>query len=462
MTINCQNALSDLCSTKSSKDLLDKQVIQLKCTLERKDAEIKELKIEVDNHSEIMKKVCPSGRDSQENTNDQDQAGEEIESLRNQLAACNKIRDELKRSHAASINQKNAEIRSLKTAITVLEDNGKEVNAKNDKLQEKLNISKVEVDRAKDINDLLVKKAKNEGQSNGQSSKQQKALKHGGGEINQGVGQAKEAEKGIPACNDVGKDTGSSGFETPNIVPTIPCLEMFVRGECDIEGCNRKHKMNLKKVKRGICVYEFAAGGSCPWKQNCMYTHDIPPEKLSDKKVIQDQRRKKADLDSKTKRSSRQNQNEGHRDKGKDDENKESSSHGMKQQMLLTPQLQKQKQQKQLQKHSNETQETQKVSGDSYHNRNIYEDSNDGKNRTGKTASKHGREQGSVSARVRNNNAKNDYNNDQIKEQNAFLCLIKPMIMDQMKIFVQDCIKEQMEEVKSVVSNVVSGQLTLI
>ena len=130
--------------------------------------------------------------------------------------------------------------------------------------------------------------------------------------------------------------------------------------------------------------------------------------------------------------------------------------------MLLTPQLQKQQQQKQPQKHSKEIQGTQKVSGDSNHNRNRYEVSNDGKNKTGKTPSKHGREQGSVSARVRNNNAKNDYNNDQIKEQNAFLCLIKPMIMDQMKIFVQDCIKEQMEEVKSVVSNVVSGQLTLI
>ena len=54
------------------------------------------------------------------------------------------------------------------------------------------------------------------------------------------------------------------------------------------------------------------------------------------------------------------------------------------------------------------------------------------------------------------------HDNDQIKEQNAFLCLMKPMIMDQMKMLIQECVEGQMEQMKSVVSNFVSDQLTLI
>ena len=52
--------------------------------------------------------------------------------------------------------------------------------------------------------------------------------------------------------------------------------------------------------------------------------------------------------------------------------------------------------------------------------------------------------------------------NDNIKEQNAFLRLIKPMIMDQIKVNIQECVKGHMNEVKGAISNVVSGELTLI
>ena len=431
-------------------------MIQLKCTLERKDTEIKEMKIEIDTHSEIMKTICPARMNSQDNANDR--AGKEIESLRNQLAASNKIRDELKRSHAATINQKNAEIRSLKTAIKVLEDTGKEVIEKNDELQEKLEISKIEVGRANEINELLVKKAKNKEQSDGQSSKLPIfPSKPGDGESNQGTGQAEEGVKSMPARNDaVGRTAGSSSVETVNNPPRVPCLKMFNTGKCDVEGCKRNHKMKLKKVKRGICAYEFAARGSCPWKENCMFTHDIPPEKLSDKKEIQDQNRKKAELESKSKRSFRHDPNEGR--KNKDDEKNGSISHGRKQQMLPS----KQKRLKQLPKHSKETQKTHRDSGNGNHNKNDYEELNSRKMNLRYADRTHGQKKGSVFANGGKNTCKNDYNNDQIKEQNSFLCLIKPMIMDQMKIFVQDCIKEQMEEVKNVVNNVVSGQLTLI
>ena len=54
------------------------------------------------------------------------------------------------------------------------------------------------------------------------------------------------------------------------------CAEMFYEGYCSIPDCQDNHRLDMRKIDRGICVYEMQDVGSCPYSTNCMFTHQIP------------------------------------------------------------------------------------------------------------------------------------------------------------------------------------------
>ena len=193
----------------------------------------------------------------------------ENESLKSQLQSAKQVNDDLKASHKGSMSQKNGEIKNLKNAVKVLEEELKNVNSECDIVKEKLKTSRAEVNRAQNITDLLVKK---------------------GAKSVESVVERQSIEPGLKN-NDT--ECGKESVEKLNNTESkIPCLTLFKEGKCGSKQCARLHEFNLRKVKRGICVYEYASSGSCPWRDRCMYTHDIPPEICKEPKVIKDQKEK--------------------------------------------------------------------------------------------------------------------------------------------------------------------------
>ena len=67
--------------------------------------------------------------------------------------------------------------------------------------------------------------------------------------------------------------------ETKEICPTE-----FYGGvnACQSKCCNRKHKLDHKRISKGPCCYEFFKKGSCPHKSSCRFTHELPLECLGD------------------------------------------------------------------------------------------------------------------------------------------------------------------------------------
>ena len=47
----------------------------------------------------------------------------------------------------------------------------------------------------------------------------------------------------------------------------------------------KDHELDFRKIKRGICLFEFFKKDSCSRKSNCHFTHQIPPECLSDPNI---------------------------------------------------------------------------------------------------------------------------------------------------------------------------------
>ena len=84
---------------------------------------------------------------------------------------------------------------------------------------------------------------------------------------------------------------------------TTPCLMYFTQGKCIDSHCKRNHNFNLKKVRRGICVYHFSPSLTCPFGSRCMYTHEIPPEVATDVRIIDELQKKKVEIMSKKQRA---------------------------------------------------------------------------------------------------------------------------------------------------------------
>ena len=46
--------------------------------------------------------------------------------------------------------------------------------------------------------------------------------------------------------------------------------------------CNKKHDLDFLKVKKGPCVIEYFNVDTCPFKNNCTFSHEIPDELRND------------------------------------------------------------------------------------------------------------------------------------------------------------------------------------
>ena len=60
----------------------------------------------------------------------------------------------MKKSHSKSMNEKNEEIRNLKTAVAVLEESVWMESEAKQKFADEVEIQKLEMDRVKNMNDL--------------------------------------------------------------------------------------------------------------------------------------------------------------------------------------------------------------------------------------------------------------------------------------------------------------------
>ena len=63
---------------------------------------------------------------------------------------------------------------------------------------------------------------------------------------------------------------------------------MWGRNSCTSNDCRKQkeHNLDTKKIKRGICLYEFFKKGSCSRNAQCHFTHQIPTECLSDPAIV--------------------------------------------------------------------------------------------------------------------------------------------------------------------------------
>ena len=79
--------------------------------------------------------------------------------------------------------------------------------------------------------------------------------------------------------------------DTTNEVKPV-CLNEFMEGSnsCQSEECRRSkgHNLDFKKIRNGICLFEFFQPGSCSHRNKCRYTHQIPEECKHNPTMIQD------------------------------------------------------------------------------------------------------------------------------------------------------------------------------
>ena len=108
MTLSCQNNQASVRSLKDQNDELERKITLLECSLEKKEEELKELKIENKAHKAAMDTVIDL---SQGHGVGSAEENEENESLKNQLKSAKQINKDLKASHKGSLNLKNNEIR---------------------------------------------------------------------------------------------------------------------------------------------------------------------------------------------------------------------------------------------------------------------------------------------------------------------------------------------------------------
>ena len=308
MTLTAENAQKNLKDERIKSAHLEKEVLDLQVMVESKESEIKELKVEIKTHENIMGKTIggytsPDGNGENRGT---DQA--KMEDFSVQIK-------ELKSKHNTIVNKKNDELRNLKVTVAVLENDIAEQKADKEKLEVSLSARKLENDRIQEINDLLVKKSKFEDnpvsrEKDVVSEKPEKLDKdkksHSGKEKNVTIGgkenfgndgNGKDGNK-ISYKKDQKK---RGGIVKENAMKPV-CINSFNEGVCHDTECHKVkwHNINMKKVKRGMCVYKFGKTGVCPWGPKCMYTHDIPTEILEDPNVRKNQALKLVEVEEKS------------------------------------------------------------------------------------------------------------------------------------------------------------------
>ena len=429
MTLSCQNNQASVRSLKDQNDELGRKITLLECTLEKKEEELKELKIENKAHKAAMDTVIDL---SQGHGVGSAEENEENESLKNQLKSANQINEDLKASHKGSLNLKNNEIRNLKNTVKVLEEDLKNINSERDHLKEKLDTSKAEVDRAQNITDLLVEKHSRNANAEEEVSSQELTSQE------ENIRNTTKSKNSNPRVSgNGGRDKNVLHGEDKS---NIPCLTLFKEGKCNNKRCSRLHDINMHKVNRGICVHEFSSHGSCPWKGRCMYTHDIPPEIYKEPKVVKEQKEKMNEV------TGRRKSNLSVRKHDVVDcgvKEKESERNMSKKDFLKDPPA--------MFSSDGGSKKAQKFN---QHKRPL----NGGAQNDRKSSSE---KRGDL---LQHSKSQSDEmnNDDTLKTVNSFLQLIRPMLMDQVSMSVRSCMEKQKNEILDAMGNMMTNQLTLM
>ena len=453
MTLSCQNSQSSVRKLKDEKDMLEKNVTKLECALERKDEELKELKIENRAHQDAMKAVANLDKTTIGDSVVDNEMFTQIENLKSQLQSAKSINEELKLSHNKTLNQKNAEIRNLKNVVKVLEEDVKNANGERDELRVKLETSKVEMSRAQNITDLLVEK-----QSKMSKTTNSPVEKPGKMDGNPFPSIAKKAgredyEDEIATCVEKLRRNQSTGRNSVNnrlcelangtVEKQVSCLTLFMEGYCENPKCERLHDINLRKVRRGICVYEFSDSGSCPYGARCMYTHDIPPEILKDPKVVSELAEKMREIKERKKPKQQQKL-------------KEQETPSVPKKDDPSTRDDRWKRSNDVSKKGVQNNVSEKRSFRTAPNRKGWKDSVDKFRGTGD------RQQfGKESTYSRHLKEDVDVDGDTHKTVNSFLQLIRPMLMNQVEVSVKSCMEGQTNVLLDAVKNMMVDQLPL-
>lgn len=265
MTVNCQRNQEELKSVNVEKTVLEGKIEVLHTTVKDLKDKVNELETENKTHQEVMESI------GEKVVSDGEERKSEEDSQK-------KIQD-MKTSHAANLKEKNAEIRNLKTTVDVLEKDIQDRNQKIESLKEQLEACQHEKERVEDISDIL------SGLKGHKSEVVQKSAQQS---VEKSVARlsSQEEESSILGSNpELHMDACVVGKESNSV-----CLNMFMDGNCEDKSCSKHHSINLKKVRRGICVYEFDSFGSCPWGKKCMYTHEFPPEIFKNQNIVKHQK----------------------------------------------------------------------------------------------------------------------------------------------------------------------------
>ena len=69
-----------------------------------------------------------------------------------------------------------------------------------------------------------------------------------------------------------------NGGITKDLPP--PCVTTFIqgKGKCVDSNCLLDHKLDFKRISKGVCFNEFFTKGSCGDESHCRFEHRIPEE----------------------------------------------------------------------------------------------------------------------------------------------------------------------------------------
>ena len=284
MTLNCQNLQADLSKLNEAYEESSKKSSALSIAFLSKNEEIKKLKLENQSHVQALKAM--------EEGNLFPRSIDDIEVVRAEVDALKKEKYESKVAHTKVLNQKNSEIRSLKDFTSTVEQNSRVVQEKNRKLNQDLMIREEELDRVKNLECLLVKELKSNQNKTDVSQARNCSSNH--------LNSSPPSNQAVPLEDIISEGAKNDGVEMRKDSSDVvceqlvnenetPCHEMFMEGVCNLKDCQRSHTIDLKKVRRGICAQNFSSAGSCSWGDNCMFSHQIPPEVFKNKRIVVEQ-----------------------------------------------------------------------------------------------------------------------------------------------------------------------------
>ena len=276
----------ELRELKCNHSTMSRQHETLQKTLAAKDGtiselntKIQELQIRVESHREANRRILEStdGAVSGTTNSGEAQLNDEIE-----IEVCeddvfansssSEDRVSLQKNWQKKLNEKTAEIRSLKSVINELETTISDLQDEKRTITEENYASGVELARLREINTLLL------GQQNENTPPSMSR-------DNSDTDLATITEVNQPNNEEISSEDSISSAQTSS--EEVCHLAWYDGIEACDGSCGQSHRIDFTKLARGICYHEFAERNSCTWGENCHFCHNIPVIALTDPIVIE-------------------------------------------------------------------------------------------------------------------------------------------------------------------------------